>query len=87
MALLLKYLTGIRSILELVLYLNNRKEWLLALGLFRNMNGRPVCRVPNRSALYKLAGMVGVYGVIETMQMVVSRNTGASIIRRRKVEY
>lgn len=85
MALLLMYLSGMESILELIRFLSSNREWLLTLGLCRNTGGRTTYMVPDRSTFYKFAGRVGVEGIIETMQTVVSRLVSAGIITGGKV--
>jgi hypothetical protein len=85
MAPLLMYLTGMESILELVRFLSSNREWLLTLGLCRNVRGRRVYSVPDRSTFYKFAERAGIGGIIEMMQTVVSGLVGAGIVTGEKV--
>ena len=85
MALLLMYLSGMESILELIRFLSSNRERLLTLGLCRNADGRTTYMVPDRSTFYKFAGRVGIDGIMRMMQTVVSRLVSAGIITGEKV--
>ena len=85
MALLLMYLKEIRSVLDLVRFLDNNPGWLRTLGLKKRVSGAEVYSVPDRTRFYRFAGRVGVDGMVEILSIIVVRLMKNGIIRGRSV--
>jgi transposase len=85
MALLLMYLKEIRSVLDLVRFLDNNPGWLRTLGLKRRVDGVEVYSVPDRTRFYRFARRVGVDGIVEILSVMVVRLMGQGIIDGKSV--
>ncbi len=85
MALLLMYVRGMESILELIRFLNANPGWLVALNLRKRIRGEMTYKVPDRSTFYKFAGRIGADGIIEVFTVMVVRLMKAGVIRGGKV--
>jgi transposase len=85
MALLLMYLKEIRSVLDLIRFLNSNAEWLRILGLKKRINGVEVYSVPDRTRFYRLAKRIGIDGMIEILSVMVVRLMQMGIITTRSV--
>jgi hypothetical protein len=85
MALLLMYLKEIRSVLDLVRFLDNNPGWLRTLGLKKRVGGAEAYSVPDRTRFYRFAGRVGVDAMVEVLSVMVVRLMKDGIIRGRSV--
>jgi transposase len=85
MALLLMYLKEIRSVLDLVRFLNNNPGWLRTLGLKRRVHGVEVYSVPDRTRFYRFARRVGVDGMVEILSVMVVRLMREGVIKGKSV--
>jgi hypothetical protein len=79
------YLLSMDSVLDLVRFLREHREWLVTLDLRRRVNGRMVYRVPDRTTFYKFAERVGPEGIVEIFSVAVVRLIKAGIIKGEKV--
>jgi transposase len=85
MALLLMYLKEIRSILDLVRFLDDNPGWLRTLGLKRRVDGVMTYSVPDRTRFYRFARRVGVDGIVEILSVMVVRLMSQGIIKGKSV--
>jgi transposase len=85
MALLLMYLKEIRSVLDLVRFLNVNPEWLRRLGLRRRIGGIETYSVPDRTRFYRFARRTGVEGMMEVLSVMVVRLMQKGIIKGTSV--
>jgi hypothetical protein len=80
------YLLSMDSVLDLVRFLREHREWLVTLDLRRRVKGRGmVYRVPDRTTLYKFAERVGPEKIVEIFSVAVVRLIKAGIINGEKV--
>jgi len=84
-ALLLMYLRGMNSLLDLVKFLDNHKEWLRFLNLKRMKDGKMQYVVPDRTTFNKLVKRLGVDGVTEIFIQMVSRMMEKGIIGNKRI--
>jgi transposase len=85
MALLLMYLKEIRSVLDLVRFLNANPEWLRRLGLRRRIGGIETYSVPDRTRFYRFARRTGVEGMMEVLSVMVVRLMQKGVIKGTSV--
>jgi hypothetical protein len=85
MALLLMYLKGMNSVLELVCFLKANPDWLRVLKLRRSVDGVMRYRVPERSTFNKFAERLGVEGMIEAFSRSVVQLVRMEVITGEKV--
>lgn len=84
-ALLLMYLKGMDSLLELERFLRRHRSWVRFLGLRRIVRGREVYKAPHRTTLHKLVGRMGVEGMVEVFTLLVTRMVERGIIQGESV--
>ena len=84
-ALLLMYLKSMDSLLELVKFLDNHKEWLRFLHLKRMKNGQIQYVVPDRTTFNKLVKRYGVDGITEIFIQMVAQMIKKGIIKPNRI--
>jgi len=84
-ALLLMYLKGMDSLLELVKFLDNHKEWLRFLNLKRMKNGQIQYMVPDRTTFNKLVKRYDVDGITEIFIQMVAQMMKKGIIKPNRL--
>jgi hypothetical protein len=85
MAILLMYLKEIKSILDLVRFLDANPGWLRTLGLKRRVHGVETYSVPDRTRFYRFARRVGIDGMMDILSVMVVRLMKQGIIRGKSV--
>lgn len=85
MAVLLMYLRSMKSILELVRFLNTNPDWLVTLNLKKRIRGRMTYKVPDRSTFYKFAERLGQEKIIEVFSVMVVQLIKVGVIKGEKV--
>jgi len=84
-ALLLMYLKGMDSLLELVKFLDNHKEWLRFLNLKRMKDGQIQYIVPDRTTFNKLVKRYDVDGITEIFIQMVAQMMKKGIIKPNRL--
>lgn len=80
-AILLMYIRGMDSLLELERFLRNHKEWLYFLDLKRTVKGQMKYVAPHRTTYNKLVNRLGVEGMTEIYTLLVIRMIRKGIIK------
>lgn len=80
-ALLLMYIRGMDSLLELERFLRKHKEWLYFLGLKRTVKGRMRYIAPHRTTYNKLVKRLGIEGMTEIYTLLVIQMIEKGIIK------
>ena len=83
--LLLMYLLSFGSLLELIRFLNTHSEWVVLLGLKRNVRGIPKYAVPDRTAFNHFVKRLGPDRIVEILAVMVCRLMKLGIIKGEKV--
>jgi transposase len=84
-ALLLMYLMSLDSLLELTRFLNTNSDWVVLLGLKRNVRGSPKYVVPNRTAFNHFVNRLGPDRIVEILAVMVCRLMKMGIIKGKKI--
>ena len=84
-ALLLMYLLSLDSLLELIRFLNKNSEWVVLLGMKRNVKGTPKYIVPNRTAFNHFVNRLGPDRIVEILAVMVARLMKMGVIKGEKV--
>jgi len=84
-ALLLMYIRGMDSLLELERFLRKHKEWLYFLELNRTVKGQMRYIAPHRTTYNKLIQRLGVEGMTEIFVLLVIQMMEKRIIQRKTV--
>ena len=80
-AMLLMYIRGMDSLLELERFLRTHKEWLYFLNLKRNVKGKTEYVVPDRTTYDKLIKRLGIDGMTEIFTLLVVQMIEKGIIK------
>ncbi|MCK5259180.1 MAG: transposase, partial [Thermoplasmatales archaeon] len=80
-AMLLMYIRGMDSLLELERFLRVHKEWLYFLNLKRNVKGKIEYVVPDRTTYDKLIKRLGIDGMTEIFTLLVIQMIEKGIIK------
>ena len=80
-ALLLMYIRGMDSLLELERYLRKHKEWLYFLELKRTVKGQMRYVAPHRTTYNKLVKRLGIEGMTEIFTLLVVQMIEKGIIK------
>jgi hypothetical protein len=73
------------SVLELIRFLNTHHDWIVLLGLKRNVKRDLQYKVPERTAFGKLVKRLGPDKIIEIFSVMVVRLMKAGVIKGEKV--
>jgi len=79
-AMLLMYIRGMDSLLELERFLRAHQEWLYFLNLKRNVKGKTEYVVPDRTTYDKLVKRLGIEGMTEIFTLLVIQMIEKDII-------
>ncbi|MFQ6128467.1 MAG: transposase [Thermoplasmata archaeon] len=82
-ALLLMYIRGMDSLLELERFLRRHREWRYFLGLKRTVKGRMRYIAPHRTTYNKLINRIGIEGMTEIFNLTVIQMIDKGIIKGR----
>ncbi len=80
-AMLLMYIRGMDSLLELERFLRSHQEWLYFLNLKRNVKGKIEYVVPDRTTYDKLVKRLGIEGMTEIFTLLVIQMIEKGIIK------
>jgi hypothetical protein len=83
--LLLMYLKGVESVLDLIRFLNSNSDWLVILKLKRCIEGEILYKVPERSTFYKFANRLGPdKKIVQIFSVMVVELIQKKIIKGRR---